>query len=238
MSRKRKKIQPRRSPAKGNNKRSGLGEKTNRPARLLAFLAGSGVLLVVLTGAYQYFAGNVSLEYVQAVGRAYEFELRNDTPSDKKIVYFRVDPPTNQQVVYETTRDIYARVGSDGQVTLPGGNVSYVPAAEFEELDGQKLDANSSIKFRIPPLSSQPWMEPNATIVDVRYQLESENILLLGLERTLAIFSFRPREYSMRYLVIDNYWTSSRSESLDEAIRVYCRENSEAATTNICNEKR
>lgn len=129
--------------------------RARRFASLLIFLAGSGILVALLGAAYQHYAGNVSLEFVQAVGRAYEFQLKNDTPSDRTIKTFRVDPPRVQTVIYKATEDVYANIDAQGRVTLPGGNISYVPAAEFKELDGQKLLANSSLRFRVPPLSSR-----------------------------------------------------------------------------------
>lgn len=206
----------------------------NRWARVVAFLAGSGILVALLGSVYQYASGNAPLEYVQVVGRSYEFQLKNETPSDKTVKSFRIDLPRVQQVVYRVTEDIYANVDKDGQVTLPGGNISYVPAAEFKELDGQRLPANSILKFRVPPLSSRPWMQPEATIVDVHLELESSNLALRGIERLLAAVGLRSPARSVRYLVVDNYWTISSSTSLDEAIRVFCRDNDEMAKSSVC----
>ncbi|MDX9708150.1 MAG: hypothetical protein RBT64_01230 [Trichloromonas sp.] len=203
-------------------------------ARLLALFAGSGILVALLGIAYQFFAGNISLEFVQAIGRAYEFQLKNDTPSDRTVKFFRIDPPSVQQVVYKVTEDVYANIDAQGHVSLPGGNVSYIPAAEFKELDGQRLLANSTLKFRVPPLSSRTWMAPEATIVDVHYELESSNLLLSAIEELLNVTGIRSRVRSIRYLVIDNYWTISRSASIDEAIRVFCRDNEAIAKSSTC----
>lgn len=234
VSRKRKKSKLRKKrSSKEFVTRTGSEVKENRPARLFSFIAGSGFLLAILTIAYQYFSGNVSLEYIQPIGRAYEFRLNNDTPSDKVVVRFRVSPPGNQQVMYETTKDVYLPLNSDGQAIPP---VTYVPAAEFEELDGRIISANSSFKFRVPPLSNLPWMKPNAAIVNVQYQLESSNWLLRLFERALGHIGLGSNKYDSKYLVIDNYWIPSHSESIDEAVRVYCRENSDVASTKLCAE--
>ena len=202
--------------------------------RLLAFVAASGILVALLGVAYQHYAGNVSLEFIQAVGRAYEFQLKNDTPSDRIVKTFRIDPPRVQKVIYKTTEDVYAHIDDQGRVTLLGGNISYVPAAEFKELDGQKVLANSSLKFRVPPLSSRPWMAPEATIVDVRFELEPSNYALSAIEAMLGAVGLRLRTRTVRYLVIDNYWTVSQSSSIGEAIRVYCRDNDSMAKSSTC----
>lgn len=200
----------------------------------LAFLGSSGILVVLLGLVYQYCAGNVSLDFVQAAGRGYEFQLTNNTPSDRTVKIFRVDPPRTQKSVYKVSEDVYAQINEQGQVTLPGGNVSYVPAAEFKELDGQNLLANSSLKFRIPPLSSRSWMQPEATIVDVRFELESTNKTLAALDSLLNLTGIRSRTRTVRFLVIENYWTVSNSTSLDEAIRVFCRDNDLMAKSSTC----
>jgi hypothetical protein len=208
--------------------------RPGRLTQLCVFIAGSGILVAILGAAYQHYAGGVSLEFVQAIGRAYEFQLKNDTPSDRTVKMFRIEPPRIQKVIYNVTEDVYAQVDSQGRVTLPGGNVSYVPAAEFKELDGRKLPANSSTKFRVPPLSSRPWMTPEATIVDVRFELDSSNPSLAALESLLDVTGLRTRTRTIRYLVIDNYWSVSQSTSIDEAIRVFCRDNDSMAKSSTC----
>ena len=95
---------------------------------------------------------------------------------------------------------------------------SYVPAAEFRELDGQKIDANSTLKFRVPPLSSSFWMEPEATIVDIRYELEATNPVLSALELVLQAVNLRSTERSIRYLVVS---TTGRSRSRMGSTRLF-----------------
>lgn len=214
---------------------------TARPSRLwrtFQWFAVTGFLVAAFTVAYQHFFGNVSLEFVRSFARGYEFQLKNDTPSDRLVKMFRVEPPTNQEVLYKTTQGVYAEVTETGGIILPGGNVSYVPAAEFKELDGQRLPANSLTKFRIPPLSSNSWMEPEATIVDIRYEIEPSNSLLLALEHVLNALGVREAERSERYVVIDNYWVVSQSKSLREAIRIACRDDGSLEKSSVCAAKR
>ncbi|WP_148873829.1 hypothetical protein [Serratia marcescens] len=223
---------------KGNALQSKAGpvkeKSNNRLAKAVAFFVGSGILVAVLGAVYQYVAEAVSLTFEQSVGRAYEFQLTNDTPSDRTVKSFRIIPPDVQQVIYKVTEDVYATRDEKGQITLPGGNQSYVPAAEFKELDGQRLSANSSFKFRVPPLSNRTWMAPEAAIVDIRYEIESSNPVLAAVEDLFDALGFRSRQHTVRYLVIENYWTPSRSNSLDEAIRIFCRDNDTVAKSGSC----
>ena len=198
------------------------------------WLGSTGLLLAVLVGTYQYCFASVMLEFLQPVGRAYEFQLKNDIPADWVVRSFRVVPPRPQQVIYRTTEDVYASVLPTGDVVLPGGNVSYVPAAEYKELDGQRILANSAQKFRIPPLSSRPWMEPVASIVDVDYELTPANRILAGVEWMASQAGFRSGFKSKRYIVVDNYWVSSNSSSIEEALRVACRDNDSLARSGSC----
>jgi hypothetical protein len=119
-------------------------------------------------------------------------------------------------------------------VILPGGNISYVPAAEFKELDGQKISANSSTKFRVPPLSSRSWMEPEASIVDIRLETAPTHPALQAIEALLVATGIRSSERTVRYLVLGNYWVISQSTSLKEAIRVACRDDESIAKISIC----
>ncbi len=207
-------------------------------SKLAAILVASGLLAALAGAAFQQLAGDVRLEFLQPIGRAYEFQLHNDTPSDKRILSFRIQAPLPQNVVYKVTEDLYATIDEQGRVSLPGGNVSYVPAAEFRELDGQVVEANSSVKFRVPPLSSRSWMTPEAAIVDVYYETASTNALLSAVDKLLAAFDFRAPAKTVRYIVIENHWAVTHSSSLNEAIRVYCRDNDAMARAAVCGGER
>ena len=147
---------------------------------------------------------------------------------------FRIDPPRRQNVIYSVTEDVYAENEGQRNVRLHGGNLIYVPAAEYKELDGQILLANSSLKFRVPPLADRTWLKTDAAIVDVHYELEPTNKVL----SLLNAIGIKNKVENFRYLVISNYWTSvSPSVSINEAIRIFCRDNVSTVTENICRHK-
>ena len=147
--------------------------------------------MAILGATYQYFAGSVSLAFVQSVGRAYEFQLTNDTPSDRTVTSFRIIPRRPASDL-QSHRGCVCHPRRKGQITLPGGNQSYVPAAEFKELDGQRLSANASFKFRVPPLSNRTWMAPEAAIVDIRYEIDSSNPVLAAIEGIFDVLASTP----------------------------------------------
>ncbi|AMV41738.1 hypothetical protein [Paraburkholderia caribensis] len=198
------------------------------------FLAGSGILALLLAGAYQYVEGSVSLEFVQALGRGYEFQIKNATPADKIITRFRVVAPPRQRLIYHITENTYAQQNPDGKVELPGGNLTYIPAVEYREFDGRRISANSDVKFRVPPLSDRPWMEPDAAIFSIRYEVESSNPMLSSLEHALNRTGLRSNDVTIRYLVVNNYWIPTNSDSPGEAIRIFCRDNEDLASAATC----
>ena len=232
MSKKKRKISTPRAPVHAQPKPQ--GEKKGGIASAWTFLVASGVLAVLLGVAYQYIEGSVSLEFVQALGRGYEFRLTNGTPADKTITRFRVVSPPRQQLIYHITQDIYARQDPDGKAELPGGNLSYIPAVEYKELDGRKIRANSDVKFRVPPLSDRPWMEPDAAIFSIKYETESSNPMLSSLEHALSKVGLRSSSETVKYLVVNNYWIPTSSNSVGEAIRIFCRDNEDVASAGIC----
>lgn len=73
-----------------------------------------------------------------------------------------------------------------------------------------------------------------ATIVDVNVETRSANGLLSSVENLLDRTGLRSRQRTVRFLVIGNYWTPSRSTSVDEALRVYCRDNQGGTRSDFC----
>lgn len=111
--------------------------------------------------------------------------------------------------------------------------MSWIPAVEFHELDGKELQANSTHKFRMPPLSSKDYMQPVAAILEIQYDVLPTNSLLAGIDKVLRAMGLRNDHTKTRYLVVDNYWHETRSESLGEAIRIACRDN-ESIRSDLC----
>ncbi len=202
-------------------------------AKTFQWIVASGLLVLILTTSYHFLSGDISLEFVKPLDSGYEFKLKNDTPSDDIVKKFRIIFP-HQSVIVTTTRDVYATLDAHGHITLPGGNSSYVPASEFRELDGRLLPANSSINFRIPPLSSRSWMQPDAMIVQIAFQTTPKHDLLAYLNSALNVIGLHSKETTIRYLVVSNYWTVTQSSSTKEAIRIACRDNDSLAKLNIC----
>lgn len=213
----------------------------NPPSRIwrsIQWLGAAGFLVAAFNVTYQYFGSNVQLEFIQPLSRGYEFQIKNDTPSDRTIKKFRVVIPVPQKSLYRITQDINVERNAKGETVFPGGNITHVPAAEFKELDGQKIVANSSMKFRLPPLAARSWLEPEASIIDIRYELEPTNPALQAIELLFGAIGIYSRDRTVRYLVLGNYWVVSQSASLNEAIRVACRDDESIAKISACNAER
>lgn len=136
-------------------------------------------------------------------------------------------------MIYKVTEDVYATRDEKGQITLPGGNQSYVPAAEFKELDGQRLSANASFKFRVPPLSNRTgWRRRRPSSIFVMKSTR-QTLYLPLLKAYLTSLASTPASTPFA-TVIENYWTPSRSNSLNEAIRIFCRDSDTVAKSGSC----
>lgn len=201
--------------------------------KLWIWLVASGFLLAATSTSFDYINGELQLSYSQALGSAYELVIANTGPSDRVIEKFRVKPPLGQQVIYKITQDIYANV-ENGKVILPGGPDTYVPAAEFNELDGQTISAKSQIKFRLPPLSDRSWLEPEAVLVKIEYSSVPKNVALHIAEEILRAASLKQHSTTVDFLVLHNYWTPVKTGVLKDAISQACRENSSVAKFEVC----
>ena len=201
--------------------------------RLIAIMTAFGLLTSIPLLAYHYVTGTLSLEFVGQAGRGYAFALKNSAPTEKVIKSFRISLP-NQKYAYTITAPVYGKQNSDGSVTLPGGNLFYVPAVEFNELDGQKIEGNASRSFTIPPLTSRSYTEPKALTVYVRYDWESSNIALRTFERLAAKMGFEAQQNTIQYMVENNYWNVSPTADPKETLRSLCRDDDLAAKSEIC----
>ncbi|MEN3813553.1 hypothetical protein ABH309_00980 [Chromobacterium piscinae] len=200
------------------------------------WLGASGFLLAAAGALFDYINGELQLSYSQALGSAYELVMTNTGPSDRVIEKFRVKPPLGQQVMYKITQDIYANV-ENGKVILPGSQDTYVPAAEFKELDGQTIPAKSQVKFRLPPLSDRSWLEPEAALVKIEYSSIPKNGTLSVIEEILGTVSLKEPSTTADFLVLHNYWTPVKSGILKDAISQVCRENSSVAKFEVCHSR-
>jgi hypothetical protein len=202
--------------------------------KFFAFLATSGFLLVITTGLFRYVSGEVVLEYIGTTGRGYEFQLRNESPVDKTIVSLRIAPPTPQAVVYKTIKAMSLEQDENGNAILPGGTSWQVPAAVFKDLDGHNIQANSTLRFRVPPLVDNEWVVPGALKVDVPYATRSSSWILERLEALVARLGSTRTNQKPQFIVIDNYWMDIGSQRGIDAMQVYCRENDSNGQQEIC----
>lgn len=215
--------------------------KRNKPTiklkinTFIVWLATIGVLPIILSFIHGLVTGDVEIEYQKSIGRGYEFKLTNNSPTDQIIEEFRIVPDLSQKFVYTITENVYAKINEKG-VSLPGGNTSYIPAYEYNGLDGQKLSAKSAIAFRIPPLSSRPYMLPDAMVVFIQYKTKSKNIILNKFENLLDYLNIQKREHKKKFLVIENYWTPMGNNDKTTAIQAACRDNDLFSKSSICNE--
>lgn len=232
------------SSKNSSSKRRGRARSRARPpvpvakkslmASSFRWLASAGVLLALATAAYSHIFGNVSLQYERALDRGYEFSIRNNTPSDRTIRQFRLRLP-DQKVIYTTTKDILATVNEKtNSISLPGGNIHEVPASNFRELDGRVIPANEKIKFRIPPLSNHPWVEPDAIIVVAEYSFKSTNRVLATADWALSFIGLSTDQHLTRFVVLNNNWWPTNVTSKDEAIRQLCRDDANLQRGSTC----
>ncbi|MDN6864810.1 hypothetical protein [Pseudomonas rhodesiae] len=202
--------------------------------RTVQLLSSLGAFGFILATCYSFFVGDVRLVFEKPHGRSYIFSIINDSPADMVIEKFQVSYPS-QPVIAKTTKAIYAE-SREGELTLPGGNISRVPIIEFRELDGETISARDTHKFRLPPTNSRDYLQLEAAIFEISYEVTPKNKLLRLIDGSLKIIALRNTEEVIRYIVIDNYWVPTRSKSSYEAIRIACRDNDMLSKGNLCSQ--
>jgi hypothetical protein len=198
--------------------------------KLVLWLAAT---LGLVTGIWNLFNSDVTLEYLKPVGRGYEFKLTNNTIFNKQISYFKVSPEENQQFSFKITENVNGKFTDEG-VELPGGIDMYIPSHEYKALDGKVIDSNSEIKFRIPPLISRSYLTPEAMMVVAHYELRSKNKAVKIVESIFDFFGLYEPISQQKYLVIENYWTPVDKENKETAFQSACRDNDMLSKTSIC----
>jgi len=211
---------------------STICEKPRRLRQFWAWLAGSGFVFGMANAGYDYIMGDLSLAYSKPIGQGYELIMANDGPFERVIDTFRVTFPPGQQVIYTVTQDTPMPF-ENGKVTMPGGP-TWVPAAEFKELDGQAIGAHSQLKFRVPPLSNKSWLLPQASLVSVHFSSLPANPLLNSVEKILRRLHLVDQEQVFDFLIVDNYWSPVKSGTLKDAITQACREDSNISSGETC----
>lgn len=202
---------------------------------VILWLAATGILTVIGGFIFDFFTGDVQVEYVRSSGRGYEFKLVNNSSTDQIVEEFRISPDFGQQLLFKINKSVYGEF-TEGGVTLPGGNSTYMPAFEFKEMNGYVLHAKSQVNFRVPPLVARDYMVPEAIVVFADYSTKSKNKYMAKIESTLTILNLRDAKKRKKYLVVENYWTPLDNGNEINAIKNACRDDDMLAKSTICKE--
>lgn len=186
-------------------------------------LSGLGLLGFIVATSYKFLISDTKLTFEKPYGRSFIFSLNNDSPADIIVKKFQVSYP-EQPVIAKTTREIYGEM-KGGKAVIPGGSMSTVPIIEFHELDGETISAGENHRFRLPPLNSRDYLQLEAAVFDITYEVEPSNQVLSIIDEVLKSVALRNRVEEIRYVVVDNYWVPTRAKSVYEAIRIACRDN-------------
>jgi hypothetical protein len=105
-----------------------------RLKRIIEWFTGAGFTFLFISLIFQYCSGSVNLVFEKSVNNQYEFYLINTTPFDRVIEKFRIHTPFKQRVIFEITKDIYAKkIGKN--IIIPDAEDVYIPASEYSEID-------------------------------------------------------------------------------------------------------
>lgn len=219
-------------------------KKTNQnkiswPTKLNKYVlwaAATGLLGFVCKQTYSYFTGDVKAQYVKNVGRGYEFKLVNNSSTDQIVESFRILPDFDQEFAFKINKPIHGVFSHDG-VSIPGGNKTYMPAYEFKGADNRIIKANSSISFKIPPLSARDYVVPESMVVYLKYQTRSANDALNKLENALKQVGLSNSEKKDKYFISENYWMEVDGSANIDAIQELCRDNDAYSSVNMCKDK-
>ncbi|MDH2395820.1 hypothetical protein QDQ39_08375 [Providencia rettgeri] len=232
---KKRKNQKTPPPKKTNiSKKHPIKSKKNKLIKIVIWLiAASGVCTLAFNFVFDYLTGDVTAKYIEPAGRGYKFKLVNNSSTDQIIENFKITPAPNQGFIFKITEDVHATVSETG-ISLPGGNISYIPAYEFTEMDGYILHAKSAKDFRIPPLSSRSYMTPESMVVYVEYSTKSNNMYLSQLEAFLSALNIKDGKKKEKYLITNNYWTPISNNNEIDAIQIACRDDDIFSKSETC----
>jgi hypothetical protein len=194
----------------------------SRFKKIIEWLTGAGFTFLFISLIFQYFSGRVDVVFEKSIDNQYEFYLENTTPFDRVIKKFRVHTPPRQKVIFEITKDMYAKkMGKN--IIFPEGNDVYIPATEYSEMDKKVLPGNSKQKIIVPPLASKRWLKPEAFVASINIVSRPCNYFINIIENILSIFGNKKYLFNQNYVIIDNYWKPVESNDPDEAIKLICK---------------
>lgn len=225
-----KKTQNKQTTSQKNKNSPRLSTKVNQ---VILWLAATGILAFLSNLVFAYFTGDIEIKYIKPVGRGYEFQLENKSSTDQKIEYLRATPD-QQEVIFKITESVYGNFHADGSVSIPGGNETYMPAYEYKDMDGFVVSANSSTKFKLPPLSSRSYVTPESVVMFLDYKTSSSNKFINRIEKIVEFLRLGGGNKRLKYLVSENYWTPLSNDSVIDATKVACRDDDIFSKSSVC----
>ncbi|MNF86654.1 hypothetical protein D3C84_690990 [compost metagenome] len=175
----------------------------------------------------------MTLSFIKPHGRYYAFNLENENSADQIVKRFEVEYPPQKPIAHVTRRIPVEPTGMGGYV-LPGGNTSSVPVTEFRELNGMVLPANKITPFLMPPINSKNYLQMDAAVFDVTFETTPVSATLSLIDRMLKAVGLRNEVTKQRYLVVDNLWIPTRSLTVDDAVRLACRDDDSLSVDDLC----
>ncbi|HHQ6594784.1 TPA: hypothetical protein ACSTLU_000999 [Serratia fonticola] len=195
-----------------------------RISNYLLWLAALGILPIIGSFTLNFFIGDVQIKSIQPSGRGYEFTLINNNSTDQIIEKFRISPDFEQNFIFNINKPVFAEITENG-VALPGGNLTYMPAYEYKDMNGYVLPAKSEVKFIIPPIVARNYMMPKSMVVFADYSTKANNIYLRSLESVFSTLKFRDYNKRPKFLITDNYWTPLGRDNEVDAMKNACRDD-------------
>ncbi|MCP1121431.1 hypothetical protein [Robbsia andropogonis] len=155
--------------------------------------------------------------------------MSNDSPVEQTIEHLRIEPEHGTELMMEATETMQVTLDSQGR--FPAGRI---PASEFHDLDGQAIESQQRMSFRVPPLTDWAKMRTRASLVSITYRAVPTEPLLKYTADALENLGVVTLAGSQHYLVIDDYWTSTSQVGRKAAIRQACTEHVELRRFRMC----
>lgn len=105
-----------------------------------------------------------------------------------------------------------------------------MPAYEFEGMDGYIIPATSSTEFRIPPLVTRDYMQPESVVVFVEYQTRSANGVIGWIEERIKGIGIISNEKRLRFLL----GTPIGDDASVAAIKTAFRDDDSFGKSSVC----
>lgn len=191
------------------------------------------IMAITLESIYKYVTCDIRIEYIKNLDRGYEFQVINDSPIDKKIDFLRVVQDHSQKPIFKFIKNVYANY-TNGTLSIPGGNMTRIPAYNYRAMDGYIVSSNSFVTFKLPPLSARNYLAPEAVIVFIEYKTEASNSFINKFESLFKIMGFSTKYKKKRYLVSEDYWTPIANNVRINPTEIVCRDDDALDKSSMC----